>query len=77
MVVAAVGDEHPGLAPWPADADADWWDRIQQGNELGDVVAVTAGQDDGQWDAGRVGQDVVLGAGAAAVDWAWSGCRPL
>jgi hypothetical protein len=70
VVVATVGDQHPGLAPRPTDAAADGWDRIQiqQRNELGDVVAVAAGHDDGQWDAGRVGQDVVLGVGAASVD---------
>lgn len=58
-VIAAVGDQHARLAPRPPDPPADWRDRIQQRLELGDVMTVAAGQEHGQRDAGRVGQDVV------------------
>ena len=69
---AAVGDQHARLAPRPPDPSADWRDRIQQRLELGDVMTVAAGQEHGQRDAGRVGQDVVLAARPGPVNRAWS-----
>ncbi len=64
VVVAAVGQEAVGLAPWPP---ALAFDRarvqgVQERHELGDVVAVAAGQRDRQRDAGTVDQEVVLRA---------------
>jgi hypothetical protein len=34
--------------------------RVEEGDELGDVVAVAAGQRDGQRDPGRVDEEMVL-----------------
>ncbi|OKJ68735.1 hypothetical protein AMK30_30420 [Streptomyces sp. CB02460] len=43
-------------------------DRVEQGQELGDVVLVAAGERDGEWRSVLVDDQVVLGAGAGAVD---------
>jgi hypothetical protein len=40
VVVATVSDQHAGLAAWATDATADRWDRIQERDQLRDVVAV-------------------------------------
>lgn len=68
VVVAAVGEEGVGLAAAVADSAADRWDCVEQGHQLGDVVAVAAGQQDGERGAMPVGDQVVLRAGPAAVD---------
>ena len=68
VVVATVSGQHAGLAAWVTDVTADWWDRVQERDQLRDVVAIAAGQGDRQRYAGCVGQDVMLGAGPAPVD---------
>jgi hypothetical protein len=40
VVVATVSDQHARLAAWATDATADRWDRIQERDQLRDVVAV-------------------------------------
>lgn len=45
VVVAAVGVQRVGLAAGTAGPAADPWDRVEQ-QQLGDVVAVAAGQED-------------------------------
>ena len=77
VVVAAVGEEHVGSSARPADDSRDRWDLVQQGQELGDVVAVSAGQRHGERDALAVGEDVVLAARPCAVDRAGSAFGPL
>lgn len=69
VVVAAVGEDRFGLASGPPGPASDWWDGVEQGQELGDVVAVAAGEDDREWGAVSVGDQVVLGAGPSPVDW--------
>jgi hypothetical protein len=44
VVVAAVGEEHVGPSARSADNPGHCRDLVQQGQELGDVVAVSAGQ---------------------------------
>lgn len=66
-VVAPIGVHAPRLAAGTSPPSADWRDRVQQGKELGDVVAVPAGDRDGERGSMAVDQ-VVLGAGAGAVD---------
>ena len=44
VVVAAVGEEHVGSPARSADDSGHCRDLVQQGQELGDVVAVSAGQ---------------------------------
>ncbi|KJK41027.1 hypothetical protein UK15_04370 [Streptomyces variegatus] len=47
VVVAAVGEEYVGPSPWPADGTRHGRDLVEQGQKLGDGVAVSAGQGDG------------------------------
>ena len=44
VVVAAVGDQGLRPSPWPADSAADGRHPVEQLHELGDVVAVAAGE---------------------------------
>jgi len=62
VVIAAVGEDEIGLLTRPADlpGDGPGVQHVQQRQQLGDVVAVAAGQRDGQGDAGRVDQEMVL-----------------
>ena len=60
VVVGAVGDERVGAQPRPPDLALDRPDRVDQRQQLGDVVAVAAGQGGGERDAAGVGQKVVL-----------------
>jgi hypothetical protein len=76
VVVAAVGVDLAGASPRPATPATDRWDRVQQRQQLGDVVAVAAGQDHRQGDAGGVGDQVVLAAQPAPVDRAGTGEVP-
>ena len=68
VVVAAVGEQLPRLASGPAAPAADRRNGVEQRDQLGDVVAVAAGQRDRQRDAAGVADQVVLGARARAVD---------
>lgn len=67
-VVAAVGEQRVQLPARMIDPAADRWDRVEQGQELGDVVRVAAGQQDREWGAVSVGDQVMLGAGLSPVD---------
>lgn len=69
VVVAAIGEQRVRLAARMTDAAADGRDRVQQRHQLGDVVAVTAGEHDREWGSVPIGDQVMLGAGPAAVDW--------
>ena len=62
MVVAAVGEEPVGFLAWPADLPSDWppVEVFDQRQQLGDVVAVPAGQADRQRDAAGVDEQMVL-----------------
>ena len=44
VVVAAVGDHAGGPSPRPPDTTAHWRYLVEQGEQLGDVVAVAARQ---------------------------------
>jgi hypothetical protein len=61
-VIAAVGQDEIGLGSGPADlaGDRPGAELVQQRDQLGDVVAVAAGQGHGQRDAGGVDDQVVL-----------------
>jgi hypothetical protein len=68
VVIAAVGHQDAGPAAGPPDPAGDGRHGIHQRDQLGDVVAVAAGQADRERDARGVDEEVVLGAGPAAVD---------
>ena len=62
VVIAAVGQDEVGLLARPADlaGHRPSVQRVEQRQQLGDVVAVAAGQRDGQRDPGRVDQKMVF-----------------
>ena len=77
VIVAAVGEEHVGPSARPADDSGHCRDLVQQRQQLGDVVAVSAGQRHRERDALAVGDDVVFAARACAVDRAGPAFGPL
>ena len=70
VVVAAVGEQRLGSSSWSADAAADGRDPVEQLDQLGDVVAVAAGERPGERDAAAVYEEMVLAAPPAAIDGA-------
>lgn len=46
VVIATVREQFPGLAAGPTTQPADRRNRVDQGQQLGDVVAVAAGEGD-------------------------------
>ncbi|KUH38597.1 hypothetical protein ATE80_12015 [Streptomyces kanasensis] len=68
VVVAAVAEQAVGSVAWASDHAGDGRDLLQQGYQLGDVIAVAAGQRDGEWDAVAVDDEVVLAARTCSVD---------
>lgn len=60
-VVATVCVDDFRLLKRPAAHAANWRDRINERQQLGDVVAVRAGQDCADGDAIRIDEDVMLG----------------
>ncbi len=72
VVVAAVTERNVGTTPRPAALAPHGRHCLKQWDELGDVVAVAAGQSDGERDAGGIGNQVVLAARPAPVDRASS-----
>ena len=60
LVVGAVGGELIGGQSRSPKLVPDRHDRADERQEVGDVVAVAAGEHDGQRDAARVGQQAVL-----------------
>ena len=68
VVVPAVGSDAFGTLSWPADAAAHRRHRIDERDQLGNVVAVAARNPPGERDPGRVDQEVVLGAASGPVN---------
>jgi hypothetical protein len=62
VVIATVGEDTVGLLSRPAALAGDWSsvERLDQRQQLCDVVAVAAGQADGERDAARVDEQVML-----------------
>lgn len=62
VVVAAVGEDPVGLLAGPAGlaGDGSRMQVVEQRHQLGDVVSVAAGQRDGQRDARRVDEQMML-----------------
>src|SRR3954469_14771747 len=73
VVVPAVGQQFVRSAAGSPDPPAHRRHSVEQGHELSDVVAVAAGQRDGQRSTATVGQDVVLEARPRSVDRAQTG----
>ena len=68
VVVAAIGQQLPRATTGPADQSADRRDGVDQGQQLGDVVAVAAGDADRQRQAAGVADQVVLAASSGTID---------
>jgi hypothetical protein len=68
VVVAAVGGYPVGPSAWPADLAAHWRDALNERDELGDVVAVAAGDRPRERDPGRVYEKVMLGAVSGSIN---------
>lgn len=67
VVVAAIGPHEPRFRQRSAALAADRRDRLDQGEKLGDSVAVGAGEDHRERDTLRFGDGMVLGAWASAI----------
>lgn len=76
VVVAAVTEEDVGPSTWPSHESRDRRDLGEQRHQLGDVVAVSAGQRHRERDALAVDEDVVLAARPCAVDRAGTAFGP-
>lgn len=78
VVIAAVGEHRVGLLAWPADlaGDRSGVQIVKQRQQLSDVVAVAAGQRDGQRDPGRVDEQMVLAASAGTINRGWPRQEP-
>ena len=75
VVVAAVSDDTVRSPPRPSDTATDRRHPIEQREQLGDVVAVAAGQRPGQRDAAAVYEEMLLAATPAPVDRAGTRLR--
>ena len=60
VVVAAIGADAVWSPPWPADLAAHRRHTLDERDQLGDVVAVAAGERPRERDPGRVDQEVML-----------------
>jgi hypothetical protein len=76
VVIAAVGEHELGALARAADLPRDRRDTVDQRRQLGDIVAVAAGEADRQRNAVAVGQQVVLGPGAGTVNRRRPGTAP-
>jgi len=65
VVIPPISGDALRPAARPADLTAHRGNALKERDELGYVVAVAAGDRPGERDAGRVDQEVVLGAGLA------------
>ena len=68
VVIAAVGEHELGPLARPADLACDRVDTVDQRQQLGDVVAVAAGDCPGERDPGRVYEKVMLGAVSGSIN---------
>src|SRR4051812_37320387 len=75
-VVGAVGVQRAGPVAGASSLASHWRYRIDQREELGDVIDVAAGQARRQWDAAALGDHVVFGARSGAVDRARAAFGP-
>ncbi len=75
-VVAAVGEQLPRPVTRSAGASLDVGYRVEQGQQLGDIVPVAAGEPDSQGGAMGIGDHMVLRARSGTVDRARAGFGP-
>jgi len=68
VVVPSVRGDTVGAAPRAADAATHRRDTVDERDQLGDVVAVTAGERPGEREPSGVDEEMVLRPGTTAVD---------
>jgi hypothetical protein len=68
VVVAAVCAQPVRSSAWPADSAAHRRHTVDERNQLGDVMAVAAGDRPGKRDPRRVYEKVVLGARSGSIN---------
>lgn len=67
VIVATVNLDNPRLTERSPPFSTDGWNGFDEGQKLGHIVAIGVGEDDGQRNALRFGDEVVLGAEASAM----------
>jgi hypothetical protein len=60
VVIPPIGEHPLGTSSWTPGLAGDWADSVDQRQQLGDVVAMPAGQADREWYPARIGDQVVL-----------------
>ncbi len=75
-VVSSIGVDHTRSLQRVASQSANRRNRVNQRQQLCDIVDVRAGQDRGKRRAVGVGDDVVLGTGSRAIGWVWPSFGP-
>ena len=75
-IVGPVALNHPRLAHRPTGTAAERRNCVDQGQELGDVMAVGGGQQNGQRDAARLGENMVFRPRLTAIGWVRSSFFP-
>ncbi len=75
-VVTSIGVDHTRSAQRVAAQSANRRNRVDQGQQLRDVVDIRTGQDRGERRAVGVGDDVVLGTGARSIGGVWPSFWP-
>ena len=75
-VVGAIGLDALWLSQWSSPFAPDGRHAIDQRQELCDVMPVGLGQNDMDWDALRIDEDMVLAAFLAAIGWVRSSFFP-
>ncbi len=68
VIVTPVGEQVVGLAAGAADPAADRWDRVEQRQQLSDIVAVAASQQERERSALPVSDQMMSRAGPSPVD---------
>src|SRR5690606_11981001 len=76
VVVGTVGVERVGSATGPSASTSHRGNRLDQRDELGDVVAVATGQRHRQRDTATLADHMVLRSVPGPIDWAGTGFRP-
>ncbi|KGV48945.1 hypothetical protein X900_3397 [Burkholderia pseudomallei BDU 2] len=75
-IVTMIGIDHTRSVQWVAAQSANRRNRVDQRQQLRDVIDVRADQDRGERRAVRVGDDVVLGTGSRSIGRVWPSFWP-
>lgn len=75
-VVSAIGIDGSRFLRRPTANATDGWNRVNERQQLCDVMAIGTGQDDRERHPVCVGRDMVLGPRSRAIDGAWPGFWP-